>query len=98
MNFWISCLILIFVNPILGQIDKSSKKKCYEGNLKNGQKYIEWQCGKTPGVVDCNSKIDFDERSKTYISASGGKPYTGKCETCFENGMRERFITFLNVK
>ena len=98
MKIIITLLLLSFINFFFCQLDNSGKKKCYEGNLKNGQKYIEWQCGKTPGVVDCNVKIDFDERSKTYISASGGKPYTGKCETCYENGMRERFITFLNGK
>jgi antitoxin component YwqK of YwqJK toxin-antitoxin module len=98
MKIIITLFLLSFSNFFFCQLDKSGKKKCYEGNLKNGQKYIEWQCGKTPGVVDCNVKIDFDERSKTYISASGGKPYTGKCETCYENGMRERFITFLNGK
>ena len=88
---------LIFSQFSFGQIQKI-KTKCYENNLKNGQKYIEWQCGKTPGVVDCNAKIEFDERSKTFISAAGGKPYTGKCETCYENGIRERFITFINGK
>ena len=98
MKIIITFFLLCFSSLILSQLDKSGKKKCYEGNIKNGQKYIEWQCGKTPGVVDCNAKIDFDERSKTYISASGGKPYTGKCETCYENGMRERFMTFLNGK
>ncbi len=98
MKLILTFFILIFTSQILSQVEKSNKKKCFEGNLKNGQKYIEWQCGKTPGVVDCNAKIDFDERSKTYISASGGKPYTGKCETCYENGIRERFITFLNGK
>lgn len=95
-NFILYILILISL-PIFSQLQKGGKK-CYEGHLKNGQKYIEWQCGKTPGVVDCNAKIEFDERSKTFVSASGGKPYTGQCETCYENGMRERFITFINGK
>ncbi len=94
----LTTLLFLFVSYLFyGQIEKR-EKKCYEGSIKNGQKYIEWQCGKTPGVVDCNAKIEFDERSKTFVSASGGKPYTGKCETCYENGMRERFITFLNGK
>ncbi len=89
---------LLFIQLLaFGQLQKGGKK-CYEGILNNGQKYIEWQCGKTPGVVDCNAKIEFDERSKTFISTAGGKPYTGKCETCYENGIRERFITFQNGK
>jgi antitoxin component YwqK of YwqJK toxin-antitoxin module len=89
--------LIINSTPLFSQLQKGGKK-CYEGNSKNGQKYTEWQCGKTPGVVDCNGKIDFDERSKTFTSSAGGKPYTGQCETCYENGMRERFITFQNGK
>jgi len=97
MKLIILSFLLGISSFILGQSD-IERKKCYQGNLKNGQKYIEWQCGKTPGVVECNAKIEFDDRSKTFVSASGGKPYTGKCETCYENGIRERFINFLNGK
>ena len=89
---------LLFIHFFTSGQPQKGEKKCYEDKLNNGQKYIEWQCGKTPGVVDCNAKIEFDERSKTFISSAGGKPYTGKCETCYENGIRERFITFQNGK
>ena len=84
---------------LLSQIKQPMKTKCYEKYaLTNNRRYIEWECGKTPGVVDCNQKIEFDERSKTFLSSSGGKPYTGSCETCFENGIRERVIKFTNGK
>jgi len=37
------------------QIDNNEKLKCFEkGNRQ--RKYTEWECGKTPGVVDCNEK------------------------------------------
>jgi antitoxin component YwqK of YwqJK toxin-antitoxin module len=86
--------ILSFTNSLFGQIQKV---KCYEIGNKQ-RKYTEWECGKTAGIVNCNEKIDFDDRTKTFLSMSGGKPYTGMCETCFENGVRERKITFVNGK
>jgi antitoxin component YwqK of YwqJK toxin-antitoxin module len=90
--FFISTLSTVFT-----QIRQIEKSKCYENGNKQ-RKYTEWECGKTPGVVDCNEKIDFDERTKTFLSMTGGKPYTGTCETCYENGIRERKITFVNGK
>ena len=60
MKVFISLIFIGISNFILVQIEKGGKK-CYEGNLKSGQKYIEWQCGKTPGVVDCNAKIEFEK-------------------------------------
>ena len=87
-------LLLVLSDNLFSQIEKS---KCYEIGNKQ-RKYTEWECGKTAGIVDCNEKIDFDDRTKTFLSMSGGKPYTGMCETCFENGVRERKITFINGK
>ena len=92
-------ILLCFLIPlnIFSQFDKDEKAKCYENGNKQ-RKYTEWECSKTPGIVDCNEKIDFDERNKIFLSKSGGKPYTGMCETCYENGIRERKITFINGK
>lgn len=98
MNRALLQICFFLINSFLfGQIQKIEKTKCYElGNRQ--RKYTEWECGKTPGIVNCNEKIDFDERTKTFLSMSGGKPFTGMCETCFENGIRERKITFINGK
>lgn len=93
-KFRLLFLFLIILNSLFSQLEKI---KCYENGSKQ-RKYNDWECGKTPGIVDCNDKIDFEESSKTFLSKSGGKPYTGMCETCFENGIRERKITFINGK
>ena len=90
-------LILLLSQTIFSQIQKIEKTKCYE-NVNKQKKYTDWECGKIPGVVNCNEKIDFDENTKTFLSMSGGKPFTGICETCFENGIRERKISFVNGK
>ncbi len=97
MNKTILFLYIFLTSFGFSQIKQLNKNKCYENGNKT-KKFTEWECGKTAGVVDCNEKIEFDERSKTFLSSSGGKPYTGACETCFENGIRERKITFINGK
>lgn len=70
---------------------------CLRKQTQKG-KYFEWECGKLAGVVDCNVKLEYDDRAKLFLSSTGGKPYTGTCETCFENGIRERKISFVNGK
>lgn len=89
--YLLSCFTSLSLN---GQIKQSN---CMRKQNQKG-KYSEWECGKLAGVVDCNVKIEYDDRSKLYLSSSGGKPYTGSCETCFENGIRERKISFVNGK
>lgn len=94
-------LVLLFLIPCLihSQIKKPVTKKCYEKEeTKTNNRFSSWECGKTAGVVDCNEKLEYDERNKVFLSSSGGMPYSGKCETCFENGVRERLISFVNGK
>jgi antitoxin component YwqK of YwqJK toxin-antitoxin module len=88
---------LILSLKVFSQIKQPQKSKCYEKNEASAR-YTSWECGKSPGIVDCNNKIEYDDRNKIFLSSSGGKPYTGMCETCFEIGIRERKITFLNGK
>lgn len=87
------CLIIQNLNAQI-QVKPSN---CLSKSPKKG-KYFEWECGKLAGVVDCNVKLEYDDRAKLYLSSTGGKPYTGTCETCFENGIRERKISFVNGK
>lgn len=63
-----------------------------------GRRYLDFECGKLAGVVDCNEKLGFDERSNTIILAKSGAAFTGVCETCHSNGLLERRINFVNGK
>lgn len=90
-----------------------AKKKCYERYDKKGNlippseyRYSEWQCGKVAGTIDCHNELSFDEGSNTIIRISQdntnlmgvGKPYTGRCESCHMNGVREHSMNFVNGK
>lgn len=74
------------------------KKKCYEKDSTRNKRFVDWQCGKIAGVIDCNEKLEYDEGSKVLFSASSGKPFTGRCETCHQNGVLEHRITFVEGK
>lgn len=70
------------------------------------QRFADFECGKLAGVIDCNQGLEMDENSGTVFKKAEGtqflqdanKPYTGKCETCFSNGLLERRISFVNGK
>lgn len=99
-----SVLTVLFVGASLGlfaQIQSAANKgsKCYERSKpKANQRFVEWECGKVAGVVNCNEKLAYDENTNTITSASNGTPFSGTCETCFSNGLLERRITFVNGK
>lgn len=57
-------------------------------------KYGIWECGRSDQIVDCNEVLEYDENSNTVIHKRTGKPFTGDCETCHFNGIRERLIHF----
>lgn len=79
--------------------ESNSNEPCYaKAQKRAGSRFAEWECGLIAGVVDCNEKLELDEGSNTVISASGKKPFSGTCETCHQNGILERRVTFVNGK
>jgi antitoxin component YwqK of YwqJK toxin-antitoxin module len=101
-NFLIVVVLGFISGFIFAQEDISvgnKKPKCFEkADAQKNKKFVDWECGKIAGIVDCNEKLEFDEGSNTIFSASSGSPYTGRCETCHQNGILERRITFMNGK
>lgn len=82
----------------IAQIEVGNKKpKCYERS-NAGKRFVEWDCGKVVGIIDCNEKLDYDEGSNTILSKSSGSAFTGKCESCYQNGVLERRMNFVNGK
>lgn len=76
-----------------------NKKNCYaKRDSVMKQRFVDWECGKLVGVIDCNEKLEYDEGSNVLFSASSGKPFTGKCETCHQNGLLEHRINFVEGK
>lgn len=87
---------LLIATVGLAQIPEVKKASCVRTSSKGGARYGEWECGKRPGVVDCNDKLVFDEDSKLVVSGNQGIPFTGTCETCHMNGRLERTVKFEN--
>ena len=91
--------MVLMVHLGFAQINQGKKKPCYERAKANpNARFVDWDCGKLAGVVDCNDKLGYDEPSNTVVSASDGSPFDGTCETCHSNGILERRITFVNGK
>ncbi len=94
-------LIFLFVLPSVAfaQLpDPVEDSKCYDKAKRVNVRVTGWECGKLAGVVDCNEKLTFDENSDLILSGNNGSPFSGRCETCFSNGLLERRITFVNGK
>lgn len=91
--------VLLMVFSTSAQITEVKKKNCYDKlDSRKGQRFAEWECGKLAGVIDCNEKLTYDEDSKLILSGTHATPFTGTCETCHNNGLLERRITFVNGK
>jgi antitoxin component YwqK of YwqJK toxin-antitoxin module len=86
---------LAILNIAVAQIGQESRLKCYE--KPPGYKPT-WQCGLTPGVIDCQEKLVFDEDRKVVITNNTGMTFTGTCETCYMNGQLEQRVSFVNGK
>lgn len=91
-------LAFLSINLIsLSQFEKIEKKECYQKSSdRKGKKFVDWECGKVAAIVDCNEKLELDEGSGMVLTASSGSPFSGTCETCHQNGILERRVTFVN--
>ena len=90
-------LLGTFSQAQIEQLAGKSDKKCYEKSLaRKGQRFADFECGKTVGVVDCNDKLELDEGSGMILTKGTGRPFNGTCETCHPNGLMEHKITFVN--
>ncbi|MCR9173586.1 MAG: hypothetical protein NXI10_13880 [bacterium] len=86
--------------------DESGKEKKVRITTKAELRYLEWECGRKPGWYDCNSDLTYSEESNTvYLMnndrsnyAGTDKPFTGKCESCHQNGRVQRRVNFVNGK
>lgn len=73
---------------------------------RKGNRFSDFECGKTPGIIDCNEGLESDPGSNivtkkaigTEFLQDANKPFTGKCETCHHNGILERQVSFVNGK
>lgn len=72
-----------------------ARKLCWEKSTeRKGQRFVDWECGKSDQVVDCNESLESDPGSSLVLTRKTGARFTGTCETCHENGIKQRVVNF----
>lgn len=99
MRQLIFLLVAVFLtNYSMAQLG-NERGPCFQKSLDRlGKKYVDWECDRADNIVDCNKKLSSDPGSNIVRTRSSGSPYTGDCETCHNNGMRQRIVHFVNGK
>lgn len=99
MRFGFSVLILIFSTGAFSQINGIKRGPCFEKSAERlGKKYVAWECDERDDIVDCNQNLESDPGSNLVFSRESGNPFTGECETCHNNGLRQRLVKFSGGK
>jgi hypothetical protein len=90
--------LLVFSNGLKAQqFEVLNQAKCYEKyDQRAAANFVENDCDNLIGVIDCNEKLDYDAEINRVFVRNTGKPFTGKCQTCFHTGIRERTIVFVD--
>lgn len=96
-------LLLLFTPFLFGQINSNignvRSGPCFQKSVDRiGKKYVEWECDEFDNIVDCNESLESDPGNNLVLTRSTGSPFTGDCETCHMNGIRERVVHFVNGK
>lgn len=97
----IQCSLLFFISFSFSQegIPDFKKEPCWKKSAdRAGQRYAEWECGLSDSIVDCGEKLEMDPGTNTVFSRNTGSLYTGYCETCHMNGLKQRTVYFSNGK
>ena len=86
------------ISQINGNIN-ARNTRCFDKSVERiGQRYVDWECGTSDSIVNCNEKLESDPGTNMVIHSKSGQPFSGYCETCHMNGIRERVVQFTNGK
>lgn len=99
MKLIFTLVIVVMIIPVsfaqFGDDQPKRNELCFQKSLDRlGQRYADWECGNNDQILDCNERLDVDPNTQLVFLTSSGRPFTGSCETCHENGLKERFVTF----
>lgn len=98
---WLSASfsIVLFSGVSAQTFEVLDGKKCYEKyDERKASGFVINDCDQLRGAVDCNDKLDYNAEMNLVFSRNTGDAFTGKCQTCYHTGIRERLITFQNGK
>ena len=100
MRFLLVILIICSSYFSTAQISGASNRgPCFQKSVDRlGKRYVDWECDERDAIVDCNEKLSQEPGSNIVRTRSSGSPYSGDCETCHMNGLRQRIVHFANGK
>lgn len=74
----------------------SRRGPCFLKSVERiGQRFVDWECDDFDQIVDCNENLESDPGTNIVYTLTG-QPFTGSCETCHMNGLRQHLIHFEN--
>jgi antitoxin component YwqK of YwqJK toxin-antitoxin module len=95
----VTFLMIITSTLFFAQINSIKRGPCFEKSAERlGKKYVEWECKDGDGILDCNESLESDPGSNLVLTRDSGNAYTGDCETCHINGLRQRLVHFTKGK
>lgn len=56
------------------------------------------QCGRNSNKTDCNEVLEFDPTTSRVYHTQTGKPFTGDCQACYDNGNVQHIANFRDGK
>ncbi|MFA5573618.1 MAG: toxin-antitoxin system YwqK family antitoxin [Brumimicrobium sp.] len=97
----VTIIILIFSLNGLSQVSDNiniRRGPCFQKALDRiDQRYPDWECDLYGNkIIDCNQALESDPESSVVFLKSNGKPFTGDCETCHMNGIKQHSVSFEN--
>ena len=88
-------LVIIISSIVFSQIGDLRRAPCFSKAAERlGKKYVNWECKDGDNILDCNENLEVDQDSKLVITRETGNLFSGDCETCHDNGLRERLVRF----
>src|SRR5690554_2780609 len=81
------------------QIKGINRGPCFKKSVDRiGDKYAKWECNNRDNIVDCNRALKTEPGTDLIFDRENGNPFTGDCESCHRNGIRERLVHFSGGK
>ena len=100
--------VFFLVKPVYSQINTGKKpggvgeqrperRLCFQRSTDRlSQRFLEWECGEDDRIIDCNERLEANEDGTMVIHRRSGAPFTGRCETCHQNGIKQRVVNFVD--
>lgn len=89
-------ILLVFITSILfAQLEPVKRGPCFKKSVDRlGDSYATWECDPRDAILDCNEKLESDPGSKLVFKRETGNAFSGSCESCYTNGLRQRLVHF----